>query len=593
MKRLLHYLKPYAGMMGLGFLIKAVGTVMDLFLPWILSMIIDDIIPKKVIKEIVFWGVVMLICAEIAVTFNIIANRMASRVAGNCTKSIRHDLYAHISYLDAAQVDRLTISSLESRLTVDTYNVHQMVGMIQRLGVRAPLLLLGGITVTFLLDVHLTLVLLCTLPFIILSVTIITKKGVPLYIKLQQAIDNMTRVVRENATGVRVIKALRKTEYEKSRFDSVNRDAIQKEKVAGITMAATNPLVNLFLNFGLTAVVVAGAYFVYHGESTTGKIIAFMSYFTIISNALISISRMFTVSSKGLAGMARIDGVLKEEPTLWVGEENGAESTAKHTATDSDHQTVTDLPSDRPHLTFENVSYSYDKDAKSRTLENITFELCHGQTLGIIGATGSGKSTLISLLLRIYDTDSGKITIDGRDIRQIPTKKLRELVGIVFQNDFIFADTVSANVRFGREMSDEQVIAALKIAQAGFVFDYPDTIEHPLDIKGANLSGGQRQRLLIARAVAANPDLLILDDASSALDYRTDATLRAELSRHFRNTTKLIVAQRVSSILHADKILVLDSGRMIGFGSHDQLMESCPVYREIYEVQMGGGFTID
>lgn len=585
MKRLLHYLKPYAGMMGGGFLIKAVGTVMDLFLPWILSMIIDDIIPKKVIKKIVFWGIVMLICAVIAVSFNIIANRMASRVAGNCTRAIRHDLYAHISYLDAAQVDRLTISSLESRLTVDTYNVHQMIGMIQRLGVRAPLLLLGGITVTFLLDVHLTLVMLCTMPFIILSVTIITKKGVPLYIKLQQAIDNMTRVVRENATGVRVIKALRKTEYEKIRFDDVNQDAIKKEKTAGITMAATNPLVNLFLNFGLTAVVVAGAYFVYRGESTTGKIIAFMSYFTIISNALISISRMFTVSSKGLAGMARIDGVLIEEPTLWVSDEGERDETVESGEAEQH--------SDQPYLTFENVSYSYDKEAKSKTLENISFKLWHGQTLGIIGATGSGKSTLISLLLRIYDTDSGKITIDGKDICKIPTKKLRNLVGIVFQNDFIFADTVSENVRFGRDLTDEQIIAALKIAQANFVFDYPDTIEHPLDIKGANLSGGQRQRLLIARAVAANPDLLILDDASSALDYRTDATLRAVLAQHFRDTTKLIVAQRVSSILHADKILVLDSGRMIGIGTHDQLMKSCPVYREIYEVQMGGGFTID
>lgn len=580
MKRFLHYLSPYAFMMSIGFCIKAIGTVMELFIPWILSEIIDKIIPTKNGNRIVFYGGLMLLCSIIAVSFNIIANRMASRVAGNCTRALRHDLFAHISYLDAAQVDELTISSLESRLTVDTYNIHQMVGMLQRLGVRAPLLLLGGITVTFLLDVYLTLVMLCTLPFILLSVVLISRKGIPLYTKLQQAIDNMTRVVRENASGVRVIKALRKSEYEKARFDEVNRDAIRKEKAAGITMAATNPLVTLFLNIGLTAVIVAGAYLVNRGLSSTGKIIAFMSYFTIISNALISLSRMFTVSSKGIAGIKRINRVLEEKPSLWVDPSDTAPTLAGQNA-------------ETPHIRFDHVTFSYHKDAKSPTLSDISFELKHGQTLGIIGATGSGKSTLISLLFRTYDADAGLITVDGVDLKRIPTKTLRSSIGVVFQNDFVFADTLAENVRFGRDVSDEGVLAALKSAQAEYVSEYPDGTEHPLDIKGANLSGGQRQRLLIARALATNPDLLILDDASSALDYRTDAALRREIAAYFASATKIIVAQRISSIRHADKILMLDQGRAIGYGDHESLLEECPAYREIYEAQMGGGFTVD
>ncbi len=580
MKRFLHYLSPYAFMMTVGFCVKAIGTVVELFIPWILSEIIDKIIPTKDGNRIVLFGGLMLICSIIAVSFNIIANRMASRVAGNCTRAIRHDLFAHISYLDAAQVDELSISSLESRLTVDTYNIHQMVGMLQRLGVRAPLLLLGGITVTFLLDTYLTLVMLCTLPFILLSVVLISRKGIPLYTKSQQAIDNMTRVVRENASGVRVIKALRKSEYEKARFDTVNRDAIRREKAAGITMAATNPLVTLFLNIGLTAVIVAGAYLVNRGLSSTGKIIAFMSYFTIISNALISLSRMFTVSSKGIAGIKRINRVLEEEPSLWV-EDAGSEAK------------ISGQSAETPHIRFNHVTFSYNKDAKSPTLSDISFELLHGQTLGIIGATGSGKSTLISLLFRTYDADGGSITVNGVDLKRIPTKTLRSSIGVVFQNDFVFADTVAENVRFGRDVSDEGIYAALKSAQAEYVSEYPDGTEHPLDIKGANLSGGQRQRLLIARALAANPDLLILDDASSALDYRTDAALRKEIASNFASATKIIVAQRISSIRHADKILMLDQGRAIGYGSHESLLAECPAYREIYEAQMGGGFTVD
>lgn len=575
MKLLVKYLRPYVGRMSFGLVIKTIGTIMDLFLPWILSHIIDNVIPKKNTSEIFAWGGIMLVCSVIAVTFNIWANRMASKVSCNCTQNVRHDLYAKISYLDAAQVDRITISSLESRLTGDTYNLNQMTGMIQRMGIRAPILLLGGITLTFLLDVRLTLVMLCTLPFIGISVTVISKISIPLYRQLQQAIDRITLVVRENTSGVRIIKALGKSDYEKERFDTVNRDAIEREKKAGLTMAASNPLITLFLNAGLTAVIIVGAHLVFGGLSSNGKIIAFMSYFTIISNALLSVSRMFTLISKGMASVGRISEVLDEKPTLWVNE-NKAEFTPVKNA---------------PQIEFRNVNFSF---SGAPVLQNISFKLEKGQTLGLIGATGSGKSTLIALLLRIYAPDSGEILLDGQPIGEIPTTVLRKHFGVVFQNDFLFADTIRENVNFGRDLTDAQITAALADAQAAeFVSAYPDKDAHPLDIKGANLSGGQKQRLLVSRALAGDPDILILDDSSSALDYKTDATLRATITQKYADTTTLLVAQRVSSIAHAHMIIMLDGGKIIGKGTHAELLKSCEPYREIAETQMGGGMLLD
>lgn len=575
-KLLVKYLRPYVGRMSFGLSIKTIGTIMDLFLPWILSHIIDNVIPKKNTTEIFIWGGVMIIASIIAVTFNIWANRMASRVSCDCTQNVRHDLYAKISYLDAAQVDKISISSLESRLTGDTYNLNQMTGMIQRMGVRAPILLLGGMTITFLLDVRLTLVMVCTLPFIALTVTLISKKSIPLYTQLQQAIDRITRVVRENTSGVRIIKALGKSEHEKERFDGVNRDAIEREKKAGLTMAASNPLITFILNAGLTAVIIVGAHLVFGGLSSNGKIIAFMSYFTIISNALLAVSRMFTLISKGMASVGRISAVLDEEPTLWVDEVS-----ENHFEPDPN----------APQIEFRDVSFSF---SGAPILQNISFSLEKGQTLGLIGATGSGKSTLIALLLRIYSPDSGEIFIDGRPIGEIPTKDLRKRFGVVFQNDFLFADTIRENVNFGRDLTDEQISAALADAQAAeFVSAYSDKEAHMLDIKGANLSGGQKQRLLVARALAADPDILILDDSSSALDYKTDATLRATIAKKYGNSTTLLVAQRVSSIAHAHMIIMLDSGKIIGKGSHAELLKVCDPYREIAETQMGGGMLLD
>lgn len=567
MRRILSYLKPYLPKMLLGLLIKFTGTIMDLLLPWILAYTIDDVVPLRNVRLVVLWGAVMLLCSVAALVTNIMANRMASKVARDTVEVIRHDLFAKISYLSCRQVDGYTIPSLESRLTSDTYNLHQLIGMMQRLGVRAPILLLGGIIVTLTLEPVLSMVLLLVLPFIGLLVYAVSRKSIPLYTSLQQSVDTLVRTVRENISGIRVIKALSQTNYEKQRFAGVNAEVVKREKKAGITMALTNPMMNLFLNLGLTLVIIAGAYRVNSGLTQPGKIIAFLTYFTIILNAMLSITRMFVLFSKGSASAERIRQILDTPEDLGLESDDRAENGY--------------------HISFEHVSFSYHKGKAAVT--DISFALKQGEALGIIGATGCGKSTLIRLLLRLYDTDSGEIRIHGDNIRSIPPKELCTKFGVVFQNDVLFADTIAANIDFGRGLSGEQIEAAAEAAQAReFIELLPDRYEHMLTARSSNLSGGQKQRILVARALAAKPEILVLDDASSALDYKTDSLLRKALAQNFKSTTTIIIAQRVSSILHADRILVLEDGKALGYGTHGQLLEACESYREICRSQLGG-----
>ena len=571
MRKIIDYIRPYIPRMLLGLAIKFIGTIMDLLLPWILAHTIDDVVPTRSIEHILLWGVAMLICAAVAFWGNVAANRMASRVARDTVEVVRRDLFTKISYLSSRQVDAFTVPSLESRLTSDTYNIHQMIGSMQRLGVRAPILLLGGILVTLTLEPTLSLILIAVLPFTGLLVYRVSKKSIPLYTDLQSAVDALVRTVRENIKGIRVIKALSKTEYEKQRFAGVNADTVKQEKKAGITMALTNPMMNLVLNLGLTFVILAGAYRVNAGLMQPGKIIAFLTYFIIILNAMLSVTRIFTLYSKGSASAERIREVLDAPEDLEVEPKPPCK--------------------DGCHIRFDHVTFSYGQGNGQRDIvKDISFALKREETLGIIGPTGSGKSTLVRLLLRLYDPDSGAIYLDGTDIRSIPKEELHQKFGVVFQNDVLFADTIGANISFGRPLGREQVEAAAACAQAKeFIDTLPDGYDHLLTSKSTNLSGGQKQRVLIARALAGMPEILILDDSSSALDYKTDALLRGALAHRFRHTTTLIVAQRISSIRHADHILVLENGETAGYGTHEELLESCETYREIYSSQMGGG----
>ena len=587
MKRLFAYLRPFMGRMSVGLTIKIAGTLVELALPYILGMILNEIIVSYAdsgdteggLRSILIWGGVMAVCAVAALVFNIVANRMAAFVAKDVATAIRHDLFDATMRLSCAQADGFTVPSLESRLTSDTYNVHHMVGMMQRLGVRAPILLAGGLIVTLALDPILTLVMFSVMPLIVLTVYIVSKRGVPLFRDSQQAGDAMVRVVREDAQGIRVIKALSRKGYEQSRYETVNQGLMKTSLSAAANIAISNPLINLLLNVGLVAVMAVGAVRVNNGLCLPGTIISFIQYFTILSNALLSITRIFMMFTKGTASMDRICEVLDAR-----GQDNTEAAT--------EGSMTLPASADR-YISFESVTFSYR--GKVANARDVSFNLPKGGTLGIIGATGSGKTTLLSLLMRFYQVPvgSGTIRIDGRDIRTMTPAELRSRFGIAMQNDFLYAGTIEDNIRFGREISHDRVVRAATMAQAHeFISGLADGYDHKLTVKGTNLSGGQKQRLLIARALAGDPDILVLDDASSALDYKTDAALRGALREDAAGRsnppTTVIVAQRVSSIKHADLILVMDRGVVIGCGSHDELVASCTIYNEIAESQMGG-----
>ena len=554
MSCIFRYIKPYLGRMTVGLVIKVLATIAELLIPWALAYMVDEIIPLKSVKMILLWGCVMFLFAFLAWIGNIGANRMASKVARNTTERLRLDLYTKISYLSSRQAEAFTMPSLISRATTDTYNIHQMVGMMQRLGVRAPIMMLGGIGITMTLDVQLTLIMVCMLPFMGIFVYKISRKGIPLYTYVQEAIDRFVRQLREDITGVRVIKALSKVEYETQKFDQINEEVVNRDRHAGMIMNILNPVMNFLLNVGMVLVILLGAWRVNQGLTQPGTIIAFMSYVTLILNAMLFMSRLFVMTSKATASGKRIEAVLDTPQDLLLEE---------HAPLDTED-----------HIVFDHVTYSYEGAAPN--VKDITFSLKKGETLGIIGATGSGKTTLINLLMRFYDVGKGAIYINGIDVRSYETRKLRTMFGVAFQNDVIFNDTIYENIRFGRSISREEALEAAEYAQA-LPFIKEKGLDSVLAIRGANLSGGQKQRLLIARALAGKPDILILDDSSSALDYKTDARLRQEINGHFSDTTTIIIAQRISSIMGADKIIVMEEGEMIGYGTHQDLIQSCPL----------------
>ena len=566
------YLRPYYARMALGFCIKFFGTIMDLFLPWILAFIIDSVIPTGDKRMIYLYGLLMVVCAVGAFTMNVVANRMASAVSRDTTRTIRHDLFERIVHLSAAQTDEVTKPSLISRLTTDTYNINNMLGRVQRLGVRAPILTIGGILITLTLDPVLTLILVATLPFITYITIHISKVSIPLYHLVQDASDKLVRLVREDAAGIRVIKALSKTEVERARFDEVSREVIRNEKKASGMMARVGPTTGMILNSAQVAVIVAGAARVATGACEVGRILAFMTYFTIILNAVVNISKMFVVFSRAAASADRVMAIIDMPqdmtpalPAAPVPQDEGA-----------------------PAIAFEHVSFRYGKSGEE-TLTDIDFTLRRGQTLGILGETGSGKSTLIRLLMRFYDPDTGTVRLFGQDVRTMDNATLRAHFGVTFQSDTLFEDTIAENIRLGRALTDEQVMQAARDAQAySFVVGDKQGFESELNVRGNNLSGGQKQRVMIARALCGHPDILVLDDSSSALDYRTDAALRAALREGYADTTKVLVAQRISSVAHADLILVLSGGRVIARGTHETLLASCEMYQELFASQMGG-----
>ena len=568
MKKLMKYINPFWGIILFGLMIKFIATYVELQIPKLMQIVLDEKVPAGLEKDIYLFGGLMVGCSVVAMVMNITANRIASKTAGKITKRLRHDLFDKLQRLSPRQMDNVTVPSAVSRLTSDSYNVNNLIVRIQRIGVRAPILLIGGIFSMMSMDWALALILIALLPFIALVVFVVTKKSVPLHRKTHELQDKIVMICQENITGVRVIKALSKTEHEKGRFYSAVEDrnevSLQAQKVSGIS----GPLTTLILNLGLTILVVVGAYRVNAGSIGSGVIVAFLQYFVMILNAAVMVTRVIIMCATAQASANRIAEVMDlPEDMLCLPEEEKEENA--------------------PHIEFRDVTFSYS--GKGNNLEKLSFSLKKGQTLGILGATGSGKSTILKLLLRLYDVGEGKILIDGRDIRTIANTELRKKFGVVFQNDFVKMTTIGENIRYYRDISDDALLSAVADAQAADFVGEKGGLSGEVDIRGNNLSGGQKQRLLISRALAGKPEILILDDASSALDYKTDAALRRALRQNYEASTKIIVAQRVSSLRHADLILVMDDGNVIGAGNHESLMATCEEYQMIANAQMGDG----
>ena len=567
MVQLKKYIRPYWGFIILTLLIKFLGTATELMIPSLMEVMLDEKVPAGEAKAIWIYGGLMLLCALGCLAGNIIANRMSAVSSGKITRAIRHDLFEKLQSLSARQMDALTVPSAESRLTSDTYNVNQLLARLQRIGIRAPILLIGGVGMMLTMDHVLALVLIGLLPIIALVTYFVTKTSIPLYTRQQTVLDNVVRTVQENITGIRLIKALSKSEHERRRFDAVNDELTRVDMKAGLITTITNPVASLTLNLGLTLVVVIGAYRVHSGSIRSGVIVAFLQYFTMILNAMLGITRIFVMWSKGEASAKRVAQVLAMEKDLEI-------------------QPAVEAEENAPHIEFRDVSFSYT--GIGRNIDRLSFALQRGQTLGILGPTGSGKSTIVNLLMRLYDPDEGTVLIDGRDVKTIPPEALRRKFGVVFQNDFVTEGTVADNIRFFRDLPENDLHRAARDAQASFI-EEKGGMDAEVVVRGNNLSGGQKQRLLIARALAANPEILVLDDASSALDYQTDADLRRALRQGYRDTTTVLIAQRVSSLRHADLILVLQDGDVIGAGTHEELLHTCEEYRTIAHTQMGSG----
>ncbi len=575
MYMILRLVKPYWKKLTISLSFKSIGALADLFLPWIIAYMIDTEIPKlradneTSLQSLYLLGALMVIIAFLGLYLNVAANRRAEMIAAMSVKDLRHDLFEKIEGLSARQVDHLTRPSLISRMTTDTYNMYNATASMQRLGVRAPVLLIGGILMSLLLDPILTLIMVAMLPLILIIVYVFSKRGIPLYKKTQGFVDQYIRKLREYITGSRVVRALSMHNHEMNAFDEANKNTVDAELAAQITMAKINPMMNAVMNIGLVVVLVIGAYRLSLGHTEKGQIMAFVTYFTIILNAMMSITRVFVLASRATASADRIQEVLDMPIDIKDGLMPYIEK------------------KDVPHITFDHVYFSYNQ--KEHNIEDVTFTLNQGQTLGIIGATGSGKTTLINLLMRFYDVSSGSIKIYGTDIRDLKANDLRKRIGVVFQNDVIFADSIFGNIQFNRrEISDHDIELATEVAQADFIYEKEDDFKYQMAQKGMNLSGGQKQRLLIARAVAGKPDILVFDDASSALDYQTDKNMRLSIKKSFSKTTKIIIAQRISSIKDSDHILLIDEGKIIASGTHDELMNTSKIYQEIAFYQLGG-----
>jgi ATP-binding cassette subfamily B protein len=570
MKNLLKFIKPYKYLSILGASAKLTEAILELFLPFLMAKVIDYGVAAGDKAYILNLGGLMLATAILGILFALACQYSASFVSQGVGTDIRNALFEHISTFSNAELDKFGTASLINRITSDVNQVQLAVAMLIRLVIRAPFLCIGGLIMAFTIDFYLSVILILVLPVFILILTIIMRKNVPVYRIVQKKLDQIGLVIRENLSGVRVIRAFARTDYEREKFANRNQEYMDNAMRVGKLSALLNPLTNLVLNFSIGAILWFGGIRVDTGSMSTGEVIAFVGYVTQILAALIVISNLVVIYTKAFASVGRIIEVFETMPSII-----NVPVIKKDNTKDSEYI-----------LEFQEVSMSYEPGG-AFNIEHISFRIKAGEMVGIIGGTGSGKSTIVNLIPRFYDVSQGRILVEGKDVREYELFELRKKIGVVPQKSVLFSGTIAENIRWGKaDATDAEVQQAAEIAQAAeFIRLMPDGYESKIQKGGVNVSGGQRQRLTIARALVRKPSILILDDSFNALDFATDAALRKSLKESTKDMTTLIVTQRASTIRNADQIIVLSEGVIAGIGKHEELINTCQIYKEICESQ--------
>lgn len=569
MKKLLYFMKDYKKESVLAPLFKMLEAFFELFVPLVVASIIDDGIVPKDSGHIIRMCLLLLVLAAVGLTCSITAQYFAAKSAVGAATGIRYELFTHIQTLGYEEMDMVGTSTLITRMTSDINQVQNGINLVLRLFLRSPFIVFGAMIMAFTIDVKAAMIFVVAiilLSIVVFGVMFITK---PLYKKVQSGLDMILGTTRENLTGVRVIRAFHQEQAEYNKFLAENEELTSLQKFAGKISGLTNPLTFIIINFAILVLIHTGAVRVSLGTLSQGQVVALYNYMSQILVELIKLANLIISVTKAMACFNRIQDVFHIEPSMKEGT-----------------KTVAAAGNTTPAVEFKNVSFTY-AGGGDHAVENISFKAMPGQTIGIIGGTGSGKSTLVNLIPRFYDVSEGEVDIAGKNIQDYTYGSLRNTISVVPQKAQLFAGTIRDNLTFGcPDATEEQIEEALAISQAK---EFVDTKEGRLDAKieqgGKNLSGGQRQRLTLARALVPQSDILIMDDSASALDYATDARLRKAIQDMKRKPTVFIVSQRTSSIQNADMILVLDDGKIAGQGTHEQLLKSCNIYREIYETQ--------
>ena len=569
MLRLFRLLKPYRMQIAIVVVLVFSQSLSNLYLPTLMADIVDLGIVKGDTGYIIRIGGVMLLVTIGGTLFAVLASFFSSRISIGFGRLIRGRIFAHVANFSLHEFDTVGTASLITRTTNDTTQVQQVLVIMLRLMIMAPLTCIGGIVLAFSQDAQLTWILFVVIPIVIAAILLIMRKAIPLFQVMQVKLDGLNLVLDENLAGVRVIRAFDRIGHERQRFDVANLDLTDTTITVNQIVAVLMPLMMLILNLATIAIIWFGSIRIDHGNMQIGALIAFLQYAMQILFSLLMVSMMFIMVPRASASAVRINEVLAMVPEI------------------TDAPQVQSASAERGFVEFRDVTFSYP-GAEEPAIANISFRAGPGEVTAIIGGTGSGKSTLVGLIPRFYDVDSGSILVDGVDVRAMAQEHLRQKIGFVPQRAVLFSGTVENNIRYGkREASEDEVQQAAAIAQATeFISEMPHDFASVIAQGGMNVSGGQKQRLSIARAVVRRPEIYIFDDSFSALDFRTDARLRAALKDETRDATVFIVAQRVSTVMDADQIIVLDEGRVAGIGNHRALMNTCEVYREIVSSQL-------